>query len=146
MRIKAAVVNSLGLAYAPEMIVELRDIGLKTFPMTTSGKVKKHELRHVLLRHMKAQNLKSRTLTNTNISTEGALVDALSLFLGKSSADFPREKAIPELLDSIPTVGFLDEIRNRLNKVVTMEDVQEASSVIALAKRIDSEGELEEFA
>ena len=143
MRIKAAVVDSLGLEYAPDMIVELRDIGLETFPMTRAGKVKKHELRDVLLRHMTAQNPKARTLAYTDNSTEGALVDALSLFLGQSPANLPREKAIPELLDSISIMKFLDEIRKRLHKIVTMKDVQEASSVIALAKKLDAEGALE---
>lgn len=146
MRIKAAVVDNLGLAYAPEIIVDLRDIGLQSFPMTISGKVKKHELRNILLRHMKAQKLKSRMLTVTPSSTEGALVDVLSLLLGQSPANLPREKAIPELLDSISIMRFIDETGRRLHKDVAMKDVQEASSVTALAKRIDADGEPVEIA
>lgn len=145
MRIKAAVVDNLGLAHAPEIIVDLRDIGLETFPKTTSGKVKKHELRNLLLRHMKAQDLNSKMLTDTPISTEGALVDVLSPFLGQSPANLPREKAITELLDSISIMRFLDEIGMRLHKDVAMKDVREASSVLALAKRIDSDGEPEKL-
>lgn len=146
MRIKAAVVDNLGLAYAPEMIVDLKDIGLQSFPMTISGKVKKHELRNLLLRHMKAQNLNSRLLTDSPNSTEGVLFEVLSFLLGQSPAILTREKAIPELLDSISIMRFIDEIGKRLHKDVTMRDVQEASSVTALAKRIDSDGELVEIA
>lgn len=145
MRMKAAVVDNLGLAHAPETIVDLRDIGLETFPMTTSGKVKKHELRNLLLRHMKAQDLNSKMLTDTPTSTEGALVNVLSPFLGQSPANLPREKAIMELLDSISIMRFLDEIGKRLHKDVALKDVREANSVTALAKRIDSNGEPEEI-
>ena len=146
MRIKAAVVDSLGLAYAPEIIVELRDIGLQTFPMTRSGKIKKHELRNALLRHMEAQKLEPGMLGNTDRSTEGALVDVLGLLLGQSPANVPRDKAIPELLDSISIMRFLDEARKRVHKAMTMKDVQGASDVMTLAKKIDSEGDSEGIA
>ena len=50
--IKAAVVDSLGLEYAPEVTVSLKELGLQNFPTTTSGKIKKGDLRTHLLRHI----------------------------------------------------------------------------------------------
>ncbi|KAL8884877.1 MAG: hypothetical protein Q9215_007165 [Flavoplaca cf. flavocitrina] len=52
--IKEAVVGSLGLEYAPEVIVGLKELGLQNFPTTTSGKVKKDDLRTHLMRHIEA--------------------------------------------------------------------------------------------
>ncbi|KAL8685879.1 MAG: hypothetical protein Q9224_005631, partial [Gallowayella concinna] len=137
-RIKAAVVGSLGLEFAPEIIVSLKEIGLQTFPTTKSGKVKKNELRGHLMRHIEAQGSNLKTVAPVPRSTKEAIVDVLGALLGQSPADLPRDKAISELLDSISTLTFLHELGKSLQKTVTMSHVQGATTITELATSIDS--------
>ncbi|KAL8657373.1 MAG: hypothetical protein Q9226_001982 [Calogaya cf. arnoldii] len=137
--IKAAVVDSLGLEFAPEAIMSLKEVGLETFPTTSSGKVKKGELRSHLIQNIGAQRLNPKTTTPGSNSTEEALIEVLGLLLGQSPADLPREKSISDLLDSISTLRFLDAMGKRLGKDVTMNHVQGAANLTELAKRIDSD-------
>ncbi|KAL8676110.1 MAG: hypothetical protein Q9186_007338 [Xanthomendoza sp. 1 TL-2023] len=137
-RIKAAVVGSLGLEFAPEIIVSLKEVGLQTFPTTKSGKVKKNELRGHLMRHIEAQGSNLKTVAPVPRSTKEAMIDILGALLGQSPADLPRDKAIPELLDSISTLRFLHELGKSLQKTVTMSHVQGATTLTELATSIDS--------
>ncbi|KAL8867637.1 MAG: hypothetical protein Q9174_005528, partial [Haloplaca sp. 1 TL-2023] len=143
-RIRAAVIQSLGPEYAPDTIITLRDVGLEAFPATTSGKIKKNELRDYLIQHLETQRANTKANSGVSNSTEDVLITVLGHLLGQSPADIPREKAIPELLDSISMLRFLHEMSKPLNKDVTMNHVQGASNLTELAKRIDSDQALDE--
>lgn len=50
------VLQTLGPACVPTMYIKLQEIGLKAFPMTTSGKVRKDELKGILLKRLSTRS------------------------------------------------------------------------------------------
>ena len=55
-KMQGLVLQTLGPACVPSMYITLQEIGLKTFPMTTSGKVRKDELKEILLKHLSTRS------------------------------------------------------------------------------------------
>ena len=137
-RIQAIVREGLGQSAVPETIITLQDLGEQAFPMTTSGKVRKNQLKHIVLQYIKSQEQKRPKVANA--STEEVILETVAQLLGQSSKQLPRDVSLAALLDSISLMRFCDQAGKKLSRNVTMEDLMETHSMDELARQIESRG------
>ena len=137
-KMQELVLQTLGPACVPTMYITLQEIGLEAFPMTTSGKVRKDELKRILLKHLSTRS-NLETLTESDLTiTEQLLTKILSKFIGQSSDTIPLNTAIVNLIDSINALRLQSSIRNLTSKNISTEDLLGAASIRALAQQIDN--------
>ena len=136
----------LGQAKMPTAFLTLEDLGLQAFPSTTSGKIRKQDLRQMVLAHLTAQHQQqdvdipqSLTVTNSNTqSKESALLQILSTLIGQREHFIPRDKPIYYLTDSINVLRFQAAIKQRLNTSVTTLEILRAENIKNLAELVTS--------
>ena len=137
-KMQELVLQTLGPACVPTMYITLQEIGLKAFPMTTSGKVRKDELKGILLKHLSTRsNLRTLTVSDMTV-TEQLLIRTLSRLIGQSSETIPLNTAIVDMIDSINTLRLQSSIRVLTSKNISTEDLLCAAGIRALAKQIDN--------
>lgn len=144
-KMQQLVLQTLGPACVPTMYITLQEIGLKAFPMTTSGKVRKEELKGILLKHLSTRsspngtvNLSESDLRGELTVTEQLLTRTVSRLIGQSSETIPLDATIVDMIDSINTLRLQSSIRNLTSKNISTEAMLSAASIRALAKQIDN--------
>lgn len=121
----------------PTAFLTLEDLGIQAFPSTTSGKIRKQDLRQMVLAHLtkqrQQQNVEmpqSLTVTDPHTrSAESTLLQILSTLIGQREQSIPREKPIHTMTDSINILRFQAAIWQRLNKNVTISDILRAENI-----------------
>lgn len=141
-KMQEIVLQTLGPACLPTMYIPLQEIGLKAFPMTTSGKVRKDELKGILLKHLSTRsglmNFSESNSQGELTVTEQLLSRMLSRLIGQSSETIPLDAPIVDMIDSINTLRLQSSIRSLMSKNISTEDLLCAASIRALAKQIDN--------
>ena len=144
-KMQELVSQTLGPACVPTMYVTLQEIGLKAFPMTTSGKVRKDELKEILLKHLATRsslngtvNLRESDSQDGLTVTEQLLTRTLSRLVGQSSETIPLDVAIVDMIDSINALRLQSSVRHLTSKNIPTEEFLGATDIRALAKRIDN--------
>ena len=137
----------LGQTKMPTAFLTLEDLGIQAFPSTTSGKVRKQELRQMVLAHLTTQHRQQkveipqdlRAAIPTTKSTESILLQILSSLIGQREQSIPRDKSIHNLTDSINILRFQAAVRQRLNINVTTLDILRAGNLKSLAELVTSQ-------
>lgn len=136
----------LGQTKMPTAFLTLEELGIQAFPSTTSGKIRKQELRQMVLAHLNIQHQQQKVEIPQNLMVatpntrdiESALLQILSTLIGQREQSIPRDKSIQNLTDSINILRFQAAIRQRLNKNVTTSDILHAGNIQDLAELITS--------
>lgn len=134
----------LGLAKMPTAFLSLEDLGIQAFPSTTSGKIRKPELRQMVLAHLTTQQQKQKLNIPQSLmvtkpktqSTESALLQILSSLIGQREQSIPQDKPIHDLTDSINILRFQAAIWQRLHKSITISDIMRADSIKDIAELV----------
>lgn len=146
VRIHKLIVDSLGPACLPTAYLTLEAIGLTSFPLTTSGKVRKSELREKVLEYLSAQAISSvqqkpelvcASTTNGAAPTVSLLVGILAKLIGQPEQSIPREQPLTTVIDSINILRFQSNVEKSTGKAVSLEDLHGDHSVSELAVRMD---------
>lgn len=133
------VTEELGPLYAPAAYLGLCDLGLESFPTTSSGKVRKDLLKQRVLQHIQEKDrLHSSKFPEATTSEEDVLTRILSYLLGQAPDTFPQERPIHELADSINIMRLLALVKEEFSLELSIQDVLEASSIRDLADRLKS--------
>lgn len=136
----------LGQSKMPTAFLTLEDLGIQAFPSTTSGKIRKQDLRQLVLAHLTIQHQQQKEKTPQKLmvattdtkSVESALLQILSTLIGLREQSIPRDIAIYNLTDSINILRFQAAIRQRLNKNVATSDIMSAGNIKDLAELVTS--------
>ena len=136
------VSSELGLANVPTTYITLEDLGITSFPMTVSGKVRKDKLRRAVLEYLSdKERLKDEANLNNvyqELETQQGVIRILARLLGQSEDTLPLEKPIHELLDSINILRLQALVKRDFNKDVAMSDILQATSIRLLSQRLRS--------
>ncbi len=132
---------TLGPQSAPVAYLSLQELGLPAFPTTTSGKVRKDQLKTTVMKHLSVQA--SERIEDTCIavskmnSNERLLVEAFAEVTGQLAENVSLDHPVANLTDSINILRLHLQIRKRTNKDITIEDVLRASSIRVLAQHLE---------
>lgn len=136
----------LGQAKMPTAFLTLEDLGIQAFPLTTSGKIRKQDLRQTVLAYLATKHQQQNVGTPKNLtvanpktqSTESTLLQILSALIGQPEHFIPRDKSIHYLTDSINLLRFQAAIRQRLNTIVSTVEILRAENIKNLAELVTS--------
>ncbi len=133
IKMREIVIQDIGETHAPASFLRIQDIGLATFPMTTSGKVRKAELRDRVLQHVQEQ----RHCTNGPPAVEeDTLCRIFAFLLGQTPETLPREKPLEEMADSINLLRLVAHVRRDMSKEITTADVVGSTNIKTLGERL----------
>ncbi|KAL8867792.1 MAG: hypothetical protein Q9174_005433, partial [Haloplaca sp. 1 TL-2023] len=132
-QMRATVVRDLGEIHAPASYLLLSDLGLAQFPVTTSGKVRKFELRGLVEDYFKRRTLDELVPA---LAEEDKLCKMLAFLLGQTPESLPRDKPLQELADSINLLRLVDHIKRKSSKEIGIQDVLKSTSIQDLARRL----------
>ena len=134
------VSSELGVANVPTAYLPLKDLGMTSFPMTISGKVRKDELKQAVLKYLSDKERPNDEARSENASgqveLQQGLMRILARLLGQSEDTVPLERPVHELLDSINILRLQSHVKRELNRDVAMRDILQATSIRLLSQRL----------
>lgn len=140
-QMQALVQASLGPQNAPVAYLNLHDLGIQAFPTTTSGKVRKDQLKSIAMNHLSAQacvnSIKTHSAVSEMDTNERLLVEVFAKLTGQPAETIPLDIPVPNLTDSINILRFQAHVRKLTSKNITTEDVLRASNIRALAQYLN---------
>ena len=141
------VMEFLGPTCLPSSYLTLRDLRMESFPLTTSGKVRKDELRNAVLEHLafKTKSLaENPPVTNSVVeeraktSLEDLLIHVVSELTGQSKASVPCDQPLPILMDSINIIRFRGSIQKTTGKNVPLDKLLSNIDLVSLARHLQA--------
>ena len=125
------------MAHSPKILLDLfEDLNLERFPTTTSGKLRKVELRELALTFLQRQKaiLNERRRT----STLGVLLGIWSQITGRSEESLPVDKPIYTFADSIMILQFSAQFTKELGRNLVLEELNDQNTIEELAQLVDT--------
>lgn len=120
------VKSELGLASMPVRILTLQDLGLSALPLTTSGKVRKVELKNIVQDHIiKSQPVFQVSTTQRYAASEALLKNVWSRLLGLPMDEVPLDRPIMYLADSIIALQFRSVMKREYGLDVHLDSSDE---------------------
>lgn len=123
--IRKALVDALGPAFVPENFYTLQDLGLKDYPRTSSGKVRKVELKEIVQQHEDAL-LKTTPPVNSSGASVEELIELWQKLLG---VDVQPESNVHDFADSITLMRFRNMVKRNLGLDITVDEILEAGTI-----------------
>ena len=143
-KLQQLVAAELGASCIPTRYLALQELGLKTFPMTTSGKVRKKELQRLVLKHLSAEAYRTcLPMPNGKMETENAgstmalLTELLARLLGQTSNSIPLDMPVRNLADSINILRLQAAVKAEIKKSVSVKGLMDALGVHVLAQQLE---------
>ncbi|KAL9578555.1 MAG: hypothetical protein Q9212_005641 [Teloschistes hypoglaucus] len=137
-QIQQRVVKSLGKVYSPQYIFELgKDLSLQDFPRTTSGKIKKRNLRGIVEQHLlhvpNGDNVQEVTK-----STVDRLISIWARVSGRVSGEISADERADTFADSITMMQFCNIVGKSMGKRIAVEDLVGDVDIARQAEIVDS--------
>lgn len=135
------VMESLGPTCLPTAYITLTELGLATFPLTTSGKVRKPELKSIVLQHLAGRTAKeqSTNANGTNSSVTSSAENLLSSIVAELTGDsILPDQPISTTLDSINILRLQTKIQQATMQKVSLEVLLGGATISTLAKYLDA--------
>ncbi|KAI4193082.1 MAG: hypothetical protein LQ350_008477 [Teloschistes chrysophthalmus] len=137
-QIQQTVAKSLGKVYSPQYIFELeKDLSLQDFPRTTSGKIKKRDLRAVVEQHL-SHVPNGDKIREGAMSTVDRLIAVWSRVSGRVSGEISADERADTFADSITMMQFCNIVRKDMGKRIAVEDLVGDIDITRQAEIVDS--------
>ncbi|KAH9903906.1 acetyl-CoA synthetase-like protein [Xylariomycetidae sp. FL2044] len=128
------VLAKMGPSYLPDDVVSVEDLGLREYPLTTSGKIQRKELEGLVRR--RRQTIAGASQTH-DVATVVREVWAKSI--GLDSSELNEDAPIASFGDSITLMRVRAEIRRAMGTAPSMVDILNAESIAALVKLVEAQ-------
>ena len=131
--------ESLGAACLPTAYMTLAVPELTSFPMTTSGKVRRTHLRQLVLEQLSAKHAKEQFVDLDGFSVDAS--DPLEIFLcntvasltGLSEQSATRDQPVSTMLDNINILRVQAQIKRGISKSIPVDTLLGDTTVSDLA-------------
>ncbi|KAI4093479.1 MAG: hypothetical protein LQ344_002892 [Seirophora lacunosa] len=137
------VMESLGPTCLPTAYITLTELGMVSFPLTTSGKVRKSELREAALEYLAGRTIQDRSgsVTGTGAhpvsSAETLLKKIVAELIGVSGESMSPDQRMSTMLDSISTLRLQAKIEQATGHKVSIEVLLGEATINTLAGYAD---------
>jgi acyl carrier protein len=125
--IREAVVFALGPIYAPDSIYTLEDLGLKDYPRTSSGKVRKVDLQKLLRERSAIVERAVNMDGNTDIGA--VLIRVWSRTLGIDESALNDTSSIEDFADSLTVLRLRNNIARETGVNVDATDLMNVTTI-----------------
>lgn len=133
-RLQAVVVNQLGRAFSPTMILDVRsDLKRDNFPATATGKIQRKVLQGLVLDHVRRLATLKKARLSSDLTKD--IVGCWAAVTGLAEEDIDVEAPIETYADSIMLMQFLNEAQAQ-GWSITREDMPALNTVRSQAEFI----------
>ncbi|KAL8733533.1 MAG: hypothetical protein Q9181_003549 [Wetmoreana brouardii] len=134
------IVTQLGVAFALERVLDIKELAIGDFPTTATGKVRKVDLRHVVRQH-----LRNDTITSTRMvarePTEAALTRIWARFSGVPENQISPTVSLEGMVDSVTVMRFRSQVKKELGKTFSLEELNQNLTIVKQAAILDRQQE-----
>ncbi|KAL8708367.1 MAG: hypothetical protein Q9220_006747 [cf. Caloplaca sp. 1 TL-2023] len=141
-QIRQSVSQELGKIFSPQYIFDLYDdLGLEDFPRTTSGKIKKRDLKIAIIQNLSQRKVGGEEKQRTGVSTATTLDILISFWsrvTGRNAEAISPDETADTFADSITMMQFCNFVSKDLHKTLSVEDLVGDVSIRRQAGIVDS--------
>ncbi|KAL8769576.1 MAG: hypothetical protein Q9209_004508 [Squamulea sp. 1 TL-2023] len=138
-QIQHTISGDLGKMYSPQYILELQEIGFADYPRTTSGKIKKGDLKTAVEQHLSQMYGNHHNANGNNVtSTVQTLFKFWSCVSGRSVDGISPDERAETFADSIMMMQFCNKVAKNLGKIIAVEDLAGDITIVNQAQVIDA--------
>ena len=130
------IIKELGPAFALERVIDLQELALEAFPTSATGKVRKVDVRHLVLEHLKYES-KYSTRTTTREPTEAALIRIWARFSGIPENQISPTTSLEGIVDSVTVMRFRSQVKKELGKTFSLEELNQNPTIVKQAVILD---------
>ncbi|KAL8698660.1 MAG: hypothetical protein Q9224_001755, partial [Gallowayella concinna] len=137
-QIQQKVSQELGKIFSPRNIFDLHDdLELSDYPRTTSGKIKKRDLKTIVVEHMARATIDQRNGDHA-YSTIYSVISIWARVSGRMANDISPEERADTFADSIMMMQFCNIVGKDLGKSLAVEDLIGDVAIVKQAQIIDA--------
>jgi acyl carrier protein len=130
--------EQLGSSSTPKVILDLRhDLEQENVPQTSSGKVRKEELKNIVSAVLHKRR-ESNPGNPTTENTAEQLTNIWAQVLYRSTLDFSPEASLEGNVDSLSSIRFCSLVGRQLKKKITIKDLKDHVTIAAQAQLLNS--------
>ncbi|KAL8691266.1 MAG: hypothetical protein Q9218_003468 [Villophora microphyllina] len=134
------IVKELGVAFALERVMDLRELGADHWPTTATGKVRKVDVRQLVLDHLESESKRS-TRETAREPTEAALTRIWARFSGVPENQISPTMSLEGMVDSVNVMRFRSQIKKELGKTLSLEELNANPTIVKQAAILDRQQE-----
>lgn len=158
------IASDLGSMYTLDGVYTLEELGLQSFPLTRTGKIRKDELRKAVLRSREKSSVKlsvTKTfnrvqksmsipppqslptpLTNKRGPEESVdlVAELTSIIVDLVGTDLSPEADLRTLMDSVTLLRYTDRVLRRLGRRLYLQDIIKTPTLAGQAALLESRG------
>ncbi|KAL9019132.1 MAG: hypothetical protein Q9185_003606 [Variospora sp. 1 TL-2023] len=130
------VVKELGVAFALERVMDLKELAIDDWPTTATGKVRKVDVRKLVLDHL-ALECKGITRETARGPTEAALTRLWARFIGAPENHISPTMSLDGMVDSVTVMRFRRQVKKELGKTFSLEELNTNPTIVEQAGILD---------
>lgn len=134
------IVKELGVAFALERVIDLKELALDDFPATATGKVRRVDVRHLVREFLNLESEASARMIARQ-PTEAALTRTWARFSGVPEESISPTMLLEGMVDSVTVMRFRSQVTKDLGKTFSLEELNRYPTIVEQAKLLDSQGE-----
>ncbi|KAL8867062.1 MAG: hypothetical protein Q9174_005905 [Haloplaca sp. 1 TL-2023] len=135
-QIQQRVSKTLGRMFSPQYILDLNEIGLTEYPRTTSGKIKKGDLKDHVSQHLSRGREQGRD-SDQHRPTVEILIALWARLSGREAHSISLEECADTFADSIMMMQFCNLVGKELDKTIAVDEIMGDTSIEEQAQMID---------
>ncbi|KAL8650678.1 MAG: hypothetical protein Q9210_003690, partial [Variospora velana] len=130
------VVKELGVAFALERVMDLKELATDDWPTTATGKVRKVDVRKLVLDHLAFES-KGSTRETAREPTEAALTRLWARFIGVPENHISSTMSLEGMVDSVTVMRFRSQVQKELGKTFSLEELNANPTIVEQAGILD---------
>jgi len=134
------IVKELGVAFALERVLDLKELAVDDFPTTARGKVRKVDVRNLVLEHLRYELETSEHMTARE-PTESVLTRIWARFSGVPENQLSPTMSLEGMVDSVTVMRFRSQVKKELGKTFSLEELNQNPTIVKQAAILDRQQE-----
>ncbi|KAL9005316.1 MAG: hypothetical protein Q9188_001907 [Gyalolechia gomerana] len=134
------IVKELGLTFALERVVDLKELATDDWPTTATGKVRKVSVRQLVLDLLDLES-KGSPRETAREPTEAALTRIWARFSGVPDHQISPSMSLEGMVDSVTVMRFRSQVKKELGKSFSLEELNSNPTIVKQAVILDSQQE-----
>lgn len=134
------IIKELGVAFALERVIDLKELPVDDFPTTATGKIRKVDMRQLVLDHLRYKSEVS-TRAIAREPTEAALTRIWARFTGVPENLLSPEMSLEGMVDSVTVMRFRNQVKKELGKTFSIEELNQNPTIVQQASILDRQQE-----
>ena len=122
------ILKELGVMFALETVVNLKELGVEDWPTTATGKVRKVDVRLMVIEHLRHDSIFPTPMA-VREPTEAALTRIWARFSGVPEEQISSATSLEGMVDSVTVMRFRSQVKKELGKTFSLEELRQNPNI-----------------